>query len=118
MSKNHAKIDDFGATGVPKSTEMVPRSAPKVTLEISHEKDERGTKNCEAFLDNFGDFGRHLGQLGAKWRPKGAKMEPKIGPKSMPKSMQKSIPKKYRKTCKKLSKHGAKIDQKSIPKSF
>ena len=26
MSKNHAKINDFGATGVPKSTKMVPGS--------------------------------------------------------------------------------------------
>ena len=43
------KINDFGATGVPKSTKMVPRSAPKVTLEISHEKSKRVTKNCEAF---------------------------------------------------------------------
>ena len=69
--KNHAKIDDFGVTGVPKSTKMVPRSAPKVTLEISHEKGQRGTKNCEAFWCHLGDFGPPFGvQLGAKGPPK------------------------------------------------
>ena len=74
MSKNHAKINDFGATGVPKSTKMVPRGAPKVTLEISHEKGRRETKNYETFWRHLGDFGRFLGPLeiglGAKNGPK------------------------------------------------
>ena len=69
---NHAKINDFGAMGVPKSIKMVPRSAPKVTLEISHEKSKRGTKsgteNCEAFWGHLGDFGCHLV---SSWAPRG-----------------------------------------------
>ena len=68
VSKNRTKIKDFGAMGVPKSTKMVPRSAPKVTLEISHEKGQPGTKNCEAFWRHLGDFGRHLV---ASWAPRG-----------------------------------------------
>ena len=48
---------------------MVPRSAPKVTLEISHEKDKRVTKNCLvrhfgatwAILDDFGDSSKSEG---------------------------------------------------------
>ena len=33
VSKYHMKINDFGAKGIPKSTKMVPRRAPKSTLE-------------------------------------------------------------------------------------
>ena len=77
MLKNHAKIDDFGATGVPKSTKMVPRSAPKVTLEISHEKDKRITKNCEDFLRHLGDLGRHLGATRRQMAPKITQVAPK-----------------------------------------
>ena len=69
MSKNHAKINDFGTTGLPKSTRMVPRSAPKVTLEINHEKSKRITKNCEAFWRHLGDFGCHLV---SSWAPRGS----------------------------------------------
>ena len=33
VQRNHAKINIFGAKGLPKPTKMVPRSAPKVILE-------------------------------------------------------------------------------------
>ena len=61
MGPGASKINENGAQERPKSTKMVPRSAPKVTLEISHEKGQPGTKNCEAFWRHLGDFGRLLG---------------------------------------------------------
>ena len=39
-----------------------------MTLEISHEKGQRGTENCEAFWRHLGDFGR---LLGTSWAPRG-----------------------------------------------
>ena len=57
MSNNQAKINDFGATGVPKSTQMVTRSGPKVILETNQFQG--------------GDFGAPCGDLflhfGATW---------------------------------------------------
>ena len=40
-----------------------------MTLEISHEKGQRGTENCEAFWRHLGDFGRHLVP---SWAPRGS----------------------------------------------
>ena len=48
------------------------------------------------------DFGRHLAPLGAKWRPKGAKMGCKFYRKSILKSMQKPMPKNVE-TCAKIN---------------
>ena len=52
-----------------KSKEMVPRTAPESTLEVGHEKGERGKQNCEAFWHHLGDFGRHLVP---SWAPRGS----------------------------------------------
>ena len=74
-----------------------------MTLEISHEKDERRTKNCEGVLDHFGDFGRHLGptwhqraaqgcQNGAQNRSKiDAEIDAKINTEKVSKNMRKVI---------------------------
>ena len=84
---------------------MVPRNAPKVTLEISHEKDKRITKNCEEFLRHLGDFGRHLGatrrQMAAQGGQSGApnpskidaEIDAKINTEKVSKNMRKVVPK-------------------------
>ena len=85
MLKNHAKIDDFGATGVPKSTKMVPRSAPKATLEASRLGVAK--KGAKAF-HKFEIIGATWTILGAILAPAGRQGGPKIehlGVKACPK---------------------------------
>ena len=77
---------------------MVPRNAPKVTLEISHEKDKRITKNCEEFLRHLGATRRQMaaqgGQSGAPNPSKiDAEIDAKINTEKVSKNVRKVVPK-------------------------
>ena len=67
--ENHAKICDFEARGSQNQPKWCPGALQKGTLEISHEKGQPGTKNCEAFWRHLGDFGCHLV---SSWAPRGS----------------------------------------------
>ena len=75
VSKNRTKIKDFGAMGVPKSTKMVPRSAPKATLGAS--RLEVAKKGAAASY-KFEIIGATWEILGAILVPAGRQGGPKI----------------------------------------
>ena len=60
-----------------KSTKMLPRSAPKATLEGGPQSGGRVKMKMEAFWCHLRDFGCHVGtQLGAKGLPKSSFLAP------------------------------------------
>ena len=67
VSKNRAKIHDFGAKGVPKFS----RSAPKAILEASRFPGPQKVSAPDAFFEPFGDNCAILAAIGPSWAPRG-----------------------------------------------
>ena len=70
--QNDARIHQIPSQIHPKSTKVVPKSAPKPALEADRQRVIRGRVFTTSFWYRLGDFGRHLGP---SWAPRG-------GPKS------------------------------------
>ena len=69
VSKHHVKIKDFGAKGLPKSTKMVPASAPKPTLEPRRQTSDCQTTVLDTSWHHLRDLGDHFE---SSWVPRGS----------------------------------------------
>ena len=66
------EIRDLCAKGGPKSTKMVPRSAPKAILEASRFWEPQKVPTPRPFGYHLGDLGRHFGH---HWAPRDPKIK-------------------------------------------